>query len=270
MNPSELDQAIQDTLDGVATPSQVSWLESRLQSDPAAREEFVRQQALFHRLAARPPVDPPTDLTASVMSAIRSLPQRGVARRDPFSALRELFAHRSAIVGAWSFAMGCLVGALLMFARSGVPWIPASRPLPVSATMGLEHPEGATTDRATWRAGRADGVIEIARAGNLASARAQVRSETPATVQLEFDPAAMTPDGFEWSDRSAHDLEVLAAGRIRYVSTGTTELIVRFRCAQGAEAAFQLRVDCDGVNSRAVVRAAAGAVRENEPKPTVH
>jgi anti-sigma factor RsiW len=270
MKNPELDQAIQDTLDGVATPAQREWLKHRLESDPAARAEYERRQALFTSLAPRPMVEPPADLAASVMSAIRNAPRHAPARRNAFSAVREAFARRPALVGAWSFAMGCLIGALLMFAGSRAPWNPASRPLPVSATMGLAHRDGATTDRASWRAGHADGVIEIERFQDLASAHVLVRSDAPANVVLEFDPLAMSAAGADWNDRASRDLEIEAAGRIRFASAGITELVVRFRCADGADAALKISVDCGGATSTAVVHGGTGATPGNEPKSSVH
>jgi hypothetical protein len=103
-------------IDGVATPSQRTELESYFAIHPEARSYFEALSQMSRRLDADPMADPPAELEPRILNTINQLPARAPAQAEPrFPAwLKSFLAPR---LRPWStFGLGLAAGIFLFAA----------------------------------------------------------------------------------------------------------------------------------------------------------
>ncbi|MGH3054014.1 MAG: anti-sigma factor family protein [Gaiellaceae bacterium] len=195
MNDAELNQWMQDVLDGVATPDQAARLKERLANDPAAHSRYLEHSALFRALGDdTEKVEPPADLAAGVMRAVRKGPRPAPGSRGVLRSWQDSFSRRPVL--GWSFAIGAV--AAVVAVTSVILTNPApfgSRgSLPVTGTMAPPDAGGSwlQADRAVLAAGDARGTITLLKQPGGLMARVETHSAGLAELELTFDPVAVS------------------------------------------------------------------------------
>ena len=260
MSDRELDQIMDDVLDGVATSEQAVWLERRLAADPAARARFERQGRLFHALEVKDAmVEAPGDLAPAIFNEIRRMPRPVIAPGGLLSWVRDAFGRRRGL--GWGYAIGACAAlvALAVLTRVDRDALGVRGWLPTTGTMAPAAPgqSGAPVNQASISAGAARARVELFKQGDGLLVRVQTHSIQPLGVELEYDPAAISAANFE----GPHGLEHRQAspGRFEYSPSG--DVMVRVRLVRSSETDTQVRVtlQSEGIISRAVLHTGSRA-----------
>lgn len=200
MKSAELNQLIEDVLDGVATPQQAARLQEWLASDPAAREHYLKHVAVFQALGSDTElVEPPADLAAGVMRAVRMGPRPAPGASGVLRSWRDSFQRRPVL--GWSFAIGAAVAVIAVTSvilTNPTPF--GSRgSLPVTGTMAPPDAGGPwlQADRAVLAAGDARGTITLLKQTGGWMAKVESHAATLAELELKYDPIAIQVTGID-------------------------------------------------------------------------
>jgi len=209
MNDHELNQDIEDVLDGVATPQQAARLQERLANDPVARKRYLEHVAFFEALGTTDQhwVEPPADLAAGVLREIRKGPLPASGTRGVFASWKDSFRRRP-VVG-WSFAIGAVaavVAVAIALLTNPAPF--SSRgSLPITGTMA--PPDAGESwlqaDRAVLAAGDARGTITVLKQRGGLQVRVETHAPELSVLELAYDPVAVSVariDGPQGAERA--------------------------------------------------------------------
>ena len=239
MSDRDLDQIIDDVLDGVAPPAESVWLKERMDRDPAIRTRYGERAVLFKALTPGEMVAPPPDLVSSVMSEIRgSSPAQHSASPTWWSSLLGSLTRRPALGLGYAFGAGAAIGVLAMVALTPRSGSAPSTPLPVNGTMvPPTGPNWILEDHARLAAGPGQGEVRLQRNGAMLIVEIESASRTSSRWTLEFDPASIRimgidrtrgPDGAFHSGSGRLELDAGAASltrvRLESVREGDAEL----------------------------------------------
>ncbi|MBI1798535.1 MAG: hypothetical protein HYR73_02490 [Candidatus Eisenbacteria bacterium] len=262
MRNSELELAIQDVLDGVATRAQSDWLRHRIATDPEARALYDERETLFQMLDPGPMIEPPDDLAPGVMRAIGSTRARHLDHATGIDWVRGALTRRPIWGWVYGFGAGAAIGALVVSALSGPRPQPGREALPVSGTMAPPTAIEPAVARAQLAAGTARATVELRRTAGALWATVATTADGPAELTLEFDPAALSAIAFDWGQHAGDQIEI-GPGQVRVGSHGAAD--ARLRLAEGAGRAPRVRVvlRSGGASSSAV--AALGPLPRESP-----
>lgn len=188
MSDERLEQWIDAVLDGEADAEEREALERRLRADPEARERLSQRQALFESLRAVPNHEPPPEVLASVMAAVRREPRRAAGWRERLASLltpRPVRRPRMAL--AAGFALGSLATLALVALIDRSPRMGA----PVSGTM--TRPIGHTVDQRRIALSRGWIEAETRRADSEVWVLLRGRFAESARIEIHFDDRELSP-----------------------------------------------------------------------------
>jgi hypothetical protein len=258
MSDRELDQIMNDVLDGVATSEQAAWLEKRLAADPAARERFDRHSRLFRVLEVKGAmVEAPGDLAPAILGEVRRLPRP--ARAAIGSWVREAFGRRRRL--GWAYAIGACAAlvALAVMTRIDRQALGVRGWLPATGTMAPAGPgqSGAPINQASITAGSSKARVELFKQGEGLLVRIETHSAQPLGVELEYDPAAISAAKFE----GPNDLEYhqTSPGHLEFTPSGNVMTRVHLAVSRGGDTQVRVTLQSEGIISRAILHTGSGA-----------
>ncbi len=228
LNRRDLEEVIQDVLDGVASADEIAWLERRRAEDPTAQSLYERRKGLFQVLAQVEELPAPADLSASVLSA---LPAKSRPRPGGRRWLSVLPGAPSPRISRWAipFAAGVAAGVVLMVALTGSPALRSREGLQTAGTMAAPSASrpAAAQDSEELTVGATRVAASIMLNGDSLIAHLECRATEEAQITIEYDPAVIAATSLEWS-RPDEQHAALQPGYVRLRVRGDPQARVRF------------------------------------------
>jgi hypothetical protein len=254
MNVNELNQDMEDVLDGVATPQQAARLQERLANDPAARKRYLEHVAFFQALGTEQEwVEPPADLAAGVMREIRKGPLPASGASGVVASWKDSFRRRPVI--GWSFAIGAVaavVAVASVILTSPTPFNSRGS-LPVTGTMA--PPDAGESwlqaDRAVLAAGEARGIITVLKQRGGLQVRVETHAPELSALELTYDPVAVSVtriDGPQGAEKSG-----TTPGFIQIQLQGDEVIGIRFAAPAPAGSTLLVTLRSGATSSRGVL-----------------
>jgi len=218
-----MEEIMDRVLDGTASAEERDALQRRLESDPDGRRTMTEWEAMFEKLRAVPPADPPPGLRHSIMRAVRteSAPQSGWR-----AAWASLVGRRPQLALAYATAFGVVAGSVISLSAIGV--MDRDRGAPVSGTMAPPaHPAPAVIERVPMRIPDAQVGLMTTRAGEDVGLGLQARGAEPLTFTITFDPAELRVAGIAPLDDPGTRITV-DAGRLEVSGSNAIRCEVRW------------------------------------------
>jgi len=224
MNDRDLQQLMNNQLDGVATPEESARLTRALESREDLRAEYRKLGGVFAVLSRVDMEEPPPDLKQNVMRAIR--------RHDAVPARTDWLAWvRAAVRGGfgYSFAAGAALGVLAFALLTGnLTTRPGTDVGPFTGTMA--RPSGpAAYHRISGRdfalrTGRV--LVEVLSGSDGYLARVASTAPSGTELVLSFDPAVWGVEGLR--QRQAGNEVMLGFGRlsVRIQQSGESQYLL--------------------------------------------
>jgi anti-sigma factor RsiW len=237
----ELEILMQADLDGIATPSQRARLAELLSKDPAAAEEHKRLHGLRELLASVPKADPPGDLTARVMRAVRAekaKPSGGVLRRF----VPSWPGGRVAFPYAYAAAAGAAIGILGWHALTGGGTFgPGAVEREAAATIG-SAPEGVERARLSFPFGDAKGGATLRTLPDGLAVDVELPVQDAVTVELGYDPGSVKFIGISNRTGGAQDIQIVG-GKVSWSQTRPQRVTVFLvpRLNDASQLSFRVR-----------------------------
>ena len=254
MNDNELNQDMEDVLDGVATPQQAARLQERLANDPAARKRYLEHVAIFQALGTGEEwVEPPADLAAGVLREIRKGPLPASGTSGAFASWRDSFRRRPVI--GWWFAIGAVAAVVAIASVLLTNPAPFSSrgSLPVSGTMA--PPDAGESwlqaDRAVLAAGDARGTITVLKQRGGLQVRVETHAPELSVLELTYDPVAVSVtriDGPQGAERTG-----TTPGSIQLQLNGDEVIGIHFAAPAPAGSILLMTLRSGGASSRGVL-----------------
>ena len=179
-------------IDGVATPEERAALSTLIERDPAAKEKFHAMELAVRTLGRMPEVQPPSDLKAQIMAAVRAEGRPWPTTPAPVrhrASMGEVISRAMGLRLAATFAAGLAVGVIAFTLATG------GRPLVQGPTSGTIAPPSKPTGIAL-AAGDAQAAVEMSAVADVVSIRITAQSAGPATVEVTW-PNEVGFIGFE-------------------------------------------------------------------------
>jgi hypothetical protein len=205
--------AMHRELDGVNSPEETAELKTLLGSDPEARTYFENLNKLGEMLSAVPEVDPPRELKAGVMKAVRKATEPATTPvitpvADP--GLYDGFLNNflGAFRGRWAYALTFSAGiaaGILGFTAFGDSVSPGNEGL--TGTMAPTH-DFVTVGKQDFNQAGVVGSVETQYAADHLVATIDVASPEDLDIVFEFDGKVLNPLGFHQS--SPHPMGITA------------------------------------------------------------
>jgi hypothetical protein len=249
----ELEQAMQEVIDGTAAEEPIRRVRAALAGDDRARARYRELEALHDRLAAAPRYPAPSELRPAVLRAIGA-PTK-TAPRSFWADLRASISRRPAVGMAWAFVTGAMLAvAVLSLLRH-----------PMSLPGGSL--DGGSAGRVAGTMVRLDGVagFRTVSEGRLdlpdgAVLARVLRSRTVLRVELSAPVAGEARVTLSYPDTSRVLLRIIpdgpansrvdmAPGRVAWHSPAAGAIALEFS-VDGVEDPFELESDVDGVARR--------------------
>ena len=234
-------------VDGENTPEESAALQARLDRDRALRTRHERLFSLVEALRNVTAADPPIELTAAVLGAIRGRPKPYVRRSGWIEAVNSAFERATRPRAFLTFASGLAAGALvtaLLAPSLSLPRLDkaemAGSILPASRLEAVVDSQRLDVD---------GGSIEVSIRRGKDVVRAEIEIDSPKALDLtvDFDSAAFTALAFERSGEMRGDAVLgdghvslrQAAGAGRYtlvlgVRDGSRPSVLRLKVAADA------------------------------------
>jgi hypothetical protein len=231
LNRRDLDDGIQDVLDGVASDDQIAWLKDRLACDADAQALYEKRKELFRMLAQVEEVPVPANLTDSVLAALPAGACTPLTPRGWAAAVRGALSP-GRMRWAIPFATGVAAGGILIGAFLGSPALRWREALQTAGTMSEPSADepGAARDLQDLTVGDARVITRIFQSGNSLIAHLEFHSTEEAQVTIEYDPAMITATSLQWS-RPDGNQALLAGGQVQFRVRGNPAAHVSFQGA---------------------------------------
>jgi hypothetical protein len=258
VNPHQIDEVIDDVLDGVATPDQAAWLERKLAADSGARARYEDRKMLFQALDPGEMVDPPSDLAWSVMRAVRGEMPAGSKRRGWIASFQDSVARRPAL--GWAYAIGSVAALVALAFVTITNRTPAQSggSLPISGTLAPSDEGGpwVQVDESLLEAGESRGRIALLERGASLMATVEAHSSGPVSITVEYDPTLTPATGFDWP--RGMERPDLALGRIRFDHNGSANARFRFERPTSGRATIHVTLASGASEARGELHAEGG------------
>lgn len=255
MNHHELQQLMEDVLDGVATPEQAARLQDRLANDPAARAHYLERIAFFRALGTDSEmVEPPAELAAGVMREVHKGPRPIPGAKGLILSWRDSFQRRP-ILG-WSYAIGAAAAviAVTVVIQTSPTTFGSRGSLPVTGTMA--PPDAGESwlqaDRAVLTAGDARGLIIVLKQRGGLMARVETHAPGLAELELTYDPVAVSVTRIEGPQGA--ETAVTTPGSLKLQLRGDAVAGIRFAGPAPAGSTLLVTLRASGAVSKGVVR----------------
>lgn len=247
MSPDELDDLLQEALDGSATAEQRARLEAAMAS-PEFAARRAELELVFARLAAVPAAEAPSGLREGVLRRLSE-----AATPDLRPGARRTLAFRGTLRAALPFALGFAAGAIAFVGWSEGPWRRTGEQS--AATMSPGTSQSAAL---AWRAGRSEITVRGERRGERQTLRLLARSTSGSeAVELRYDPARTSLAALRQADARPTGLEALP-GRVRFEPGRHGEYVIEL-VQSGGGAPVQVVVQTEAGESVRTLPADFGA-----------
>jgi len=237
-----IDELMHDELDGVATPEESSVLREHLARDPEAKAKFENLRQLSAMLNRVEMVDPPSDLKAGILRAIRARDASGPARVGWLGGLAAAFGGRPLFRFAYPFAAGIAAGiigfALITGNFASKPPHDADR---FSGTMAplLKSDANSMIDSQTFDFAGGSVAMETRLTDAGLALLVEARSQKEIGLRLEFDPAVYSLVGMTQGP-GVQSRAMIGGGRVVLSHSGEGNYVIGF--VRRGDAASPLRV----------------------------
>ena len=231
MKDDELDRLIQDELDGVATPEEVSRLKQGLAEGEANRAKYREMQTVFGLLDRLEMVEPPPDLKPNVLRAIEPRAQSAKSGSGMLARVKSTFQRRPRFRFAYPFALGAAVGALALALATGrFGPIGRDRDSDLSGSMlpRTSLTAGDVLDRAHLELDTAQMTTVTRAHQDGVAVQIGIQSAGEVDFGVRFDPARFAPVGFRQPESAPGHVDLReGAFWIHQRGSGRYELILK-------------------------------------------
>jgi len=254
MNEAKLTELMNLVLDGVATPSQRSALETHLSQHPEARSEYDALARVSRRLDAEPMTEPPAELEPRILDTIHGMPRPHASHAPSDGGISTWFKGFLAApkLRPWStFGLGLAAGAFLFaavqYGRPGA-WDLARDidPSQVSGSMiepAGREPVGSVT--VNIPSGAITGSAVVYQAGSEIGVDVTLQSTVAIEWVVEFDGEAWALQRVEKKGDATRAF-ASNAGSVRGLHTGEGGVKLVFSGPADAAKSCVLKVFQDG------------------------
>jgi len=243
----EFDRLVNDELDGVATPEQKAELARRLAEGESARARYQEIQTVFGMLDRIESVDPPPSLRMSVLRAVESRTRARSERGGWRDLLASGFGKRPGLGLGYAFAVGAVVGALILAVGSGL-FNRAGLPGP-EMQGALLPPTGSRVDTVHLAAKGAQATGEMwTEANGGVSVRLEVRSDVPFEAHVKFNPEIYIPVSLRRVEPSGGRFD-LRRGELQVSDQGSARFELRLRAVSASRPPLGVWIGTSGGNA---------------------
>lgn len=240
MSGPSYEEILHKMADGEARPEEIASLQEMLERDPDLRRRYDRILALTSTMREVGTVEPPPELRAEVLRAIRHRPHPAANHVSWLGSIRMGIQRRFMVRETMVFAGGVLVGALVLLGVRG-DGNPLSREdltgTMVSPSTSLER---ATIEEIPVRFGEAEGSLRTFSVAGGVQVEVDLQSPREILVVLGFDARSFAPVFVHQNRPSPHGVEIHPDRvMLRHVGENQVQIFLRGE----PEAAEPLRVE---------------------------
>jgi hypothetical protein len=240
----EFDRLVNDELDGVATPDQKAELTRRLAEGESPRARYQEIQTVFGMLDRIESVDPPPSLRGNVLRAVESRARARSERGGWRGLIQAGFGKRPGLGLGYAFAVGAVVGALILAVGSGLFDRAGLRGPEMQGA--LLPPTGSRVDTIRLAAKGAQAVGEIWTESNGGvSVRLEVRSDGPFEAHVTFNPELYIPVSFRRVEPGGGRFDLLR-GELQVHDRGSARFELRLRAVAASRPPLGVWVGSSG------------------------